>query len=131
MGSNRKDHSNIKCILLDNKGIALITTIIIIASILIISGAMLYLIMRGIRSSGEFQRYETTQAAAEGGIEIGTYILEHFEDVFYRLEQEDNNFYSNDNITLQLSGTSSDYIVFNKIDNCTIPNDEEYSGNGV
>jgi len=58
-------------------------------------------------------------------------VLEHFEDVFYRLEEEDNNFYNNDNITLELSGTNADYIIFNKIDNCSIANDEEYSANGV
>jgi len=48
MGDNRKNYSYTKCILLDNKGIALVTTIIIIAAILIISGAMLYFITRGL-----------------------------------------------------------------------------------
>ena len=124
MGDNRENYCHAKCKFLDNKGVALITTIIVIAAILIISGAMLYLITRGIRSSGEFQRFESVQAAAEGGIEIGTYILENFEDVFYRLKQ-------NNNKTLQLSGSKTDLITFNRIDNCTIPGDENYSGNGV
>ena len=131
MGNNRENYRHTKCKFLDNKGIALITTIILIAAILIISGAMLYLITRGIRGSGEFQRFETVQAAAEGGIEVGTYILENFEDVFYRLKQEDSNFYNNDNITLQLSGSKTDLITFNKINNCTISGDEDYSGSGV
>jgi hypothetical protein len=131
MGDNRENYCHAKCKFLDNKGVALITTIILIAAILIISGAMLYLITRGIRSSGEFQRFESVQTAAEGGIEIGTYILENFEDVFFRLKQEDSNFYNNDNITLQLSGSKTDLITFYRIDNCTIPGDENYSGSGV
>jgi hypothetical protein len=131
MGDNRENYCHAKCKFLDNKGVALITTIIVIAAILIISGAMLYLITRGIRSSGEFQRFESVQAAAEGGIEIGTYILENFEDVFYRLKQKEPNFYNNPNISLQLSGNYADNITFNRIDNCTIPGDENYSGSGV
>ena len=121
MGNNRENYRHTECKFLDNKGIALITTIILIAAILIISGAMLYLITRGIRGSGEFQRFETVQAAAEGGIEVGTYILENFEDVFYRLKQDK---------TIQLTGDYADEITFNRIEECIIPNDNS-SQNGA
>jgi hypothetical protein len=131
MGDNRKNYCNSKSKLLNNKGIALITTIIIIAAILIISGAMLYLITRGIRSTGEFQRFETVQAAAEGGIDIATYILENFEDTFYSLEQENRNFHMDrDNITLPLKGTYTDDITFHRIDECKIISDNA-SKNGA
>lgn len=134
MGDNRENYCHTKCKFLDNKGIALITTIILIAAILIISGAMLYLITRGIRSSGEFQRYETVQAAAEGGIEIGTYILENFEDVFYRLKQEEPDFYNDNDIPLQLGRDYADNITFYKIEDCKITGDTNTnanSGDGV
>lgn len=112
MGDYRKNYIYTKFKLLNNKGIALITTIILIAAILIISGAMLYLIMRGIRGSGEFQRFESVQAAAEGGIEITTSILDNFESVFYNSQ----------NNTLQLE--NRDNITFNKIKECTIEGDD-------
>lgn len=131
MGNNRKTDCNIKLRLTSNKGIALITTIILVAAILIISGAMLYLITRGIRSSGEFQRYETVQAASEGGMQTAIYILENFEDIFYKLEQKNQGFYGQNNASLEMEGTNyNDDITFNRLDECIIDNDNN-SENGA
>ena len=91
---------------MNNKGIALITAIIFAAVITLVSGSILYLIMKNIRASGEFERYETAKAASEGGLEIALFILNNFE----KLDD------------LEKSDTMD--FTFNTIDSCAVDGDK-------
>lgn len=91
---------------MNNKGIALITAIIFAAVITLVGGSILYLIMKNIRASGEFERYETAKAASEGGLEMALFVLNNFE----KLDD------------LEKSDTMD--FTFNTIDNCAVEEDE-------
>jgi len=54
----------------NEKGIALVTSLMFTALSLVITMTLLYMVMGGIRSSGAMKRYKTTTEAAYGGVEI-------------------------------------------------------------
>lgn len=59
-------------ILNDNKGIALVTSLMFTMISLVICMALLHMIISGARTSGAYKRYKTTLDASYGGTEIVT-----------------------------------------------------------
>ena len=53
------------------KGVALITAIIVIALVLAMASAAMYLSVRSLKVSGAFTRYESGLSAADGGVSMG------------------------------------------------------------
>ena len=54
----------------NEKGIALVTSLMFTALTLVITMTLLYMVTAGIRSSGSMKRYRTANEAAYGGLEI-------------------------------------------------------------